>query len=63
MTELVDTFATAVVTSFAGTAVRHARGQRLAPAPRGSDVTSTPGALQRVGPFAPLRARRPPRRT
>ncbi len=53
-TELVDTFATAALTSFS---------ERLSGTPAGSvslllaaasDVASTPGTLQYVGPFAPL---------
>jgi cellulose synthase/poly-beta-1,6-N-acetylglucosamine synthase-like glycosyltransferase len=53
-TQLVDMFATAVVTSF----TEHLSGVRGGSVslvlPASSRVVSAPGALQRVGPFAPL---------
>jgi cellulose synthase/poly-beta-1,6-N-acetylglucosamine synthase-like glycosyltransferase len=53
-TELVDTFATAVVTSFSGHLSGTPAGSVSLTLPAVSDAASTPGTLQHAGPFAPL---------
>ncbi len=55
-TELVDTFATAAVTSWQEHLSGHPAGSVSLLLPTASDVTNTPGALQHAGPFAASRA-------
>jgi hypothetical protein len=55
-TELVDTFATAVVSSLQENLSGTPAGRVSLVLPAVSDVVSTPGALQHVGPLAPLPA-------
>jgi cellulose synthase/poly-beta-1,6-N-acetylglucosamine synthase-like glycosyltransferase len=56
MTELVDTFATAVVTSFTERLSGAPTGSISLVLPAASDVASTPDTLQHAGPFDPPRA-------
>jgi cellulose synthase/poly-beta-1,6-N-acetylglucosamine synthase-like glycosyltransferase len=53
-TGLVDTFATATVTSFTEHLSPTSAGRVSLVLPSASDVVSDPGALQHVGPFAPV---------
>ena len=53
-TELVDTFATAVVTSFSEHLSGAPAGSVSLTLPAVSKVASTPGTLRHTGPFAPL---------
>jgi cellulose synthase/poly-beta-1,6-N-acetylglucosamine synthase-like glycosyltransferase len=52
-TELVDTFATATITSFEAHLARQPAGHVSLLLPATGSIVSTPGALQQIGPFDP----------